>query len=563
MKSFTLAICIILSAILYSTAAFPIAAVGNLTPAVAFDPEMNRYLSVYMRFDTGGSSAENIYGIFIDNAGNAIGDELEISTLEQTQGSPSVAFDRVSRRYLVIWRGSADSSNDIYGQLINQNGTLNGENFPVSTFMDPQLSPFVLNDGVNHKFLAIWQKSVTPVKSENKVGPDFEIIGQLIDNDGDLIESKFNLSNNTADQTAPKAAFSETDQNYLVVWSDDRNADWDIYGRFVDSAGTVGSTDVIISNATGDQMNSSIAWDSANNRYFVAFDDNRGTAGDIYGQLMDSTGTAFGSLSNANIALSSAESDQDYPKTTFDSNAGQFLSAWIDQRTPAKGISNSDIFGQLIGSDGTLSGENFAITSNDLIQQVIAMAFNSNCSNTLIASEDNDTSDGSYDIAYAINGEACSAAPTSPALTYPANEETGVPTSLSFKWTKSTDPDGDDLDYTLYYCENEHFSECLANPVTVAKTGNSSHALAGFGTWFAIILLAGIASIAFRRKAIVYILLLGLILSMSFVHMSCSDDTLFYAVEGLKENTTYYWKVRANDSGGGITFSETQTFTTM
>ena len=55
-----------------------------------------------------------------------------ICDASESQYNPSVAYDSSNQRFLVVWqdqRNSATTGRDIYGQLVNANGTLNGTNF--------------------------------------------------------------------------------------------------------------------------------------------------------------------------------------------------------------------------------------------------------------------------------------------------------------------------------------------------------------------------------------------------------------------------------------------------
>ena len=56
--------------------------------------------------------------------------------------------------------------------------------------------------------------------------------------------------------------------------------------------------------------------------------------------------------------------------------------------------------------------------------------------------------------------------PISPALVFPADGMEGLPTTVTFSWDESSDPDGETVIYDLYYCENSSFEGCA--PLEVA-----------------------------------------------------------------------------------------------
>jgi cation diffusion facilitator CzcD-associated flavoprotein CzcO len=121
--------------------AYGIAAQENYFPALAYDSMNNRYLVVYEQFNVGVKG--DIYGQLLNADGTAYGSEISISTATNDQYTPSVAYDSGNGRFLVAWddERNGNANSDIYGQLVNANGSLNGPNFPISTAANDQWSP--------------------------------------------------------------------------------------------------------------------------------------------------------------------------------------------------------------------------------------------------------------------------------------------------------------------------------------------------------------------------------------------------------------------------------------
>jgi hypothetical protein len=155
------------------------------------------------------------------------------------------------------------------------------------------------------------------------------------------------------------------------------NDDGSLYGALSD-------VNFVISNAANQQYGPSVTYDSTNQRFFVAFGDNRNTNSDIYGQLVNDDGSLYITASNANFVISNATNDQQYPLVAYDSSNQRFLVAWQDNRN-----GNNDIYGQLVNANRTLfktaSDINFPI-NNDLFQQSnFSLASNSGCRNFLVS----------------------------------------------------------------------------------------------------------------------------------------------------------------------------------
>jgi YVTN family beta-propeller protein len=155
--------------------------------------------------------------------------------------------------------------------------------------------------------------------------------------------------------------------------------------------------------------------------------------------------------------------------------------------------------------------------------------------------------------------------PSKPELVYPAINQTGLGTEVTFIWKKSTDPDGDAITYNLYVCEDPGFIGC--HPMQTASLYENRYFFAGIsglaGLLVVGIMISGGLS---RRRKILFLITVILVTGMLFI--SCGgnggdsgDDELSLTMSGLNTQTTYYWKVRAADSKGGITESDIWNFT--
>ncbi|MBI5101292.1 MAG: LamG domain-containing protein, partial [Nitrospirae bacterium] len=162
----------------------------------------------------------------------------------------------------------------------------------------------------------------------------------------------------------------------------------------------------------------SVAYDGYKQRFLVAWEDNRGGAFDIYGQLVRaSDGALFNHTqpadpynppgsAGANFIISNAANGQYAPSVAYDSANRRFLAAWAH--------TSSVIFGQLINADGSLydtaSNVNFLIAA-DAISNNPAADFNPACGNFLTIFET--TVSGVYDVGLAVVGPPCCTPPPS------------------------------------------------------------------------------------------------------------------------------------------------------
>jgi Big-like domain-containing protein len=170
-------------------------------------------------------------------------------------------------------------------------------------------------------------------------------------------------------------------------------------------------------------------------------------------------------------------------------------------------------------------------------------------------------------------------APSAPDLFSPEDGATGVALPVQFQWVRSTDIDGEPVTYNLWFCTNPGFLGC--NPVQVTSTtvtaGSSlRNTPAGLGGYGAGMLLAGFAivgGVRFKRKIFFFIAVLAISGMMvaacgktktNTVTATPDPSTLITkSVSDLKPETTYYWKVVADDGNGALIESETRSFTTL
>ena len=283
---------------------------------------------------------------------------------------PAAAYDPQNNRYVVVYeKAQASYYYDIYGQLIGLDGAPVGSEFLISGAGYDQREPSIAR-GSDGKFLVVW--------SDNRDGFFSHIYGQIVNPDGTLHNSNFIVSDMNANKYFPAIANNPSSSRHLVVWQDYRG-DTDIYGQLVNETGTLYGTasdvNFAISDAAQAQYYPSVAFDSVSDRFLVAWNDYRSSSTyDIYGQLVDVEGTLYGTDSDVNFVISNATGDQYRPVGAYDEVNGRFLVVWEDYRSP----SDAGVYGQLVNANGTLygtaSGENFVIsdlTNNQMYPSMV------------------------------------------------------------------------------------------------------------------------------------------------------------------------------------------------
>ncbi len=310
----------------------------QLAPAVSYDG--TNYLVVWE--DAITISYYNIRGARVNSSGMVLDVPcINISTATNDQMSPAISFDGTN--YLVVWEDARTSSyTDIYGTRVSQSGSvLNPAGIAISTAANTQESPGVAFGDTN--YFVVWQ--------DKRGGTYYDIYGTRVNPAGTVLNpTGIVISNAANNQVEPAIEFDGT--NFLVVWSDYRNGTTpDIYCTRVAQSGSVlNPNGIVISNASGDQMTPSVAFGGTN--YLVVWVDNRNGNWDIYGARITPAGTV---LDPNGIPICTNSSTQMSPAVAFDGM--YFVVVWQDTRN-----GGFDIYGAAVNQSGAIV-HNFAVST--------------------------------------------------------------------------------------------------------------------------------------------------------------------------------------------------------
>ncbi|NVN99823.1 MAG: choice-of-anchor D domain-containing protein [Geobacteraceae bacterium] len=138
----------------------------TFNPAAIFDPITKRFLAVWE--DMRGGSNTKIYGQLINSGAGLYNSNINItsssdpSVINSRQTAPALSYDGVNQRYFVAWQdgrnGTVSNENlDIYGQYVDAEGSLRGENYAIATPPANQYSPSIAYSTGTNQFLAVWK----------------------------------------------------------------------------------------------------------------------------------------------------------------------------------------------------------------------------------------------------------------------------------------------------------------------------------------------------------------------------------------------------------------------
>jgi hypothetical protein len=232
---------------------------------------------------------------------------------------------------------------DIYAQQIDGTGapawTVNG--IPICTATNNQVYTAMAPNGNEGAFI-VWE--------DYRAGfTDPNIYAQHLASNGNLSwqSDGIGICTSTGSQRNPQILKSDNSSAY-IVWTDTRNASDDIYAQRVDTSGTIfwSANGVAVCNESHQQNNVAIASDGAGGAIMV-WTDLRDDQGNIYAQRIDAAGNVQWAANG--IPVCSAGGIQDWSTIIADGSGGAII-VWQDQRNGGQ----PDIYAQRLNASGTV-----------------------------------------------------------------------------------------------------------------------------------------------------------------------------------------------------------------
>jgi hypothetical protein len=284
-------------------------------PAIAYNSKTNQYLLIYSAGTKADTSHWAVYGQMLDAAGNPVGGQITVSLPTGNElcsyDPPNVAYSEKLNEFLVTWNeGTASNCDDaIFVQRVGADGSLLGtlsKQISGTGFTDIETTDVVFNPTSN-EWLVAWNSDVPGTTNQ-------ELFAQRLAADGSQ------------------------------VGTDDQ--------RLTDFTAAGGSTN----DALG------VAVDPKDSRYLLVvrgIDPTVTSRNETYGHLMSADGSTIGAdhFRISHVAATNPAGDSVPPMIAYDSSANQFLVSWSGNPMLGSMAANEfEVFGRLVGSDGTVLG---------------------------------------------------------------------------------------------------------------------------------------------------------------------------------------------------------------
>ena len=240
---------------------------------VSANPARNEYLVVWHAFT---NARWRIWAQRVSATGQPLGNNFTVSSSPEHVDLPRLAYNRAHDEYLIVWRDSRNSREDVYGQRLSGSGASVGGNFPVSTASGDKGRFDITYNDLQDEYLVAW--------SDTRSGAD--IYGQRLGASAALIGGEFPIAATDAREASPSIGYDTQSDSYVVIWAQyDEMTDYDVFGTTVSSMGAVTAPFFSVTSAPDTQLLSSLAYNGTDGEFLFVWHDFRNGSYDIYGQL--------------------------------------------------------------------------------------------------------------------------------------------------------------------------------------------------------------------------------------------------------------------------------------
>lgn len=338
------------------------------TPAATQLPSGNIVVTWHSFGQDGDGSG--IYGQLFTNSGAKFGDEFQINSYtSDAQEIPTVA-GLANGDFVVVWhsKGQDGNSYGIYGQLFNNSGNKNGNEFQINTHTtDKQWKPMVttLSDG---GFVVVWNSNLQD-------GSGSGLYGQVFDNQGGKQGGEFLVNTYTIGDQHDAIIIALSNNTFLIIWHSNWQigSDTELYGQIFNSSGTKISREFRVNTYTNGSQGNPAFVKLPSGEFVVVWESN-GQDGDgygIYGQMFSNSGVKFGS----EFPVTTHTADNQEKPSIAALASGRFVVTWVSSSYP----DNYGVYAQLFDPFGNRLGDEFEayVLNAEKKQSVTNLAYES------------------------------------------------------------------------------------------------------------------------------------------------------------------------------------------
>ncbi len=321
-----------------------------------------------------GPGDHDVWARFVTEEG--LSEEILVDDSLHDSVSPDVACDSESGRFLVVWEDfpSGGGNSDIYGAILDGNGSLAVGSFAIGTTPAADVRPRVTYGGAG-VFVVAWASTSDPATV-----PDGDIFATTVSSTGVL--GTIRQVSTQAGSINPQIAASGGAYS-LVAWQypasmeggvDDWN--WNVSARTVDLSGSPAGAASTLADAELGEVNPCVAYSWAHDQFLVIWEEvQTSTDHDLKGVLVTS-GPGGAIPAGGAITIEDSPYTAQTPSVSSGTSGDTFLVTWAfpylgnpgDLDIAAKEITNDGSVGPvIIVSDAVEAQDQPAIGCGELV----------------------------------------------------------------------------------------------------------------------------------------------------------------------------------------------------
>jgi hypothetical protein len=285
------------------------------------------------------------------SSGADMSSEITVSAGDYAQYRPDVAYNSVHDEYLVVWHDIRPGHpTSIQGARYSSTGVLIAKHDiwgEVEPWRD-NMQPSVAYDPVRDRYLVVW------VRDAFGDGSDWDVVGRFVPWDGPVwggqnpTPDPFWIDYTSGNQWYPRVAYGGTDEEFMVAWWNEAGTGVaaSVYAQRVDASGGLsGSRITVSSGAIEDRTEPDIAYNQARNEYIISYQ--RVVAGDpdIYGVRLAGNGAILG---GGDFGIAAWPDPESKPRIAASRVSNTWAVVWHSEVAP----SDKDVYARLVWVDG-------------------------------------------------------------------------------------------------------------------------------------------------------------------------------------------------------------------
>jgi hypothetical protein len=341
----------------------------KILPKAAHNSFTNQYMVTFCMQQE--ASGWDPFVMIIKNDGTVLSPPINISEQPTNANHPSIVFNSQRKQYLVAYNDSRNGEHDVFGAILDDQGTVVREDFAICTAAGEQQNPFICYNSKDDTYLLNWE-DFRHVNTWTEPG---DIYGALLDGEGNALVDAIAMVDDygmqdEGGQWLNNIAYNPDRNEFLVSWMDTRPSmeDVGIVGRIIRRDGNPAGPDFVIADdAPGVQFWHQIVYLPGRRAYFAVWQDGRNDEpgaellqpvnADIYAGWLNFAGKPQGS----DVPICVAERNQQYAVTAYSPLADRLLIAWrdeLEEEVPGGGGS-----GHVTETGGNVMGKMYGVPS--------------------------------------------------------------------------------------------------------------------------------------------------------------------------------------------------------